>query len=90
MITGTEMIVFLIIGALMAAYWLVIVTDPAWFWIRLMGRQQAMAAHVEQEASEIQQPIFLLGARVLGGIMLVTGLTIAAVAAWVQIPDLQD
>ncbi len=55
-----------------------------------MGRQRAMAAHVEQEASEIQQPIFLLGARVLGGIMLVTGLTIAAVAAWVQIPDLQD
>ncbi len=49
-----------------------------------------MAAHVEQEASEIQQPIFLLGARVLGGIMLVTGLTIAAVAARVQIPDLQD
>ncbi len=37
MITGTEMIVFLIIGVLMAAYGLVIVTDPAWFWTRLMG-----------------------------------------------------
>lgn len=89
MITGTEMIVFLIIGVLMAAYGLVIVANPAWFWPRLMGRQRSMAAHVEQEASEIQQPIFLLGARVLGGLMLVTGLTIAA-AAWVQIPDLQD
>lgn len=84
MLTGMETIVILIIGVLMAAYGLITVTEPAWFWTRLMGRR--MAFPIEQADPELQPSIFLLGARVLGGVMLIAGLIIAVLAAWAQVP----
>lgn len=82
MITSIEMIIILVIGVLMAGWGLITVMEPAWFWARLMGWRPAMADQFELASSDFQQPIFVLGARVLGGIMVIAGLAIAVIAAW--------
>lgn len=81
MITSVEMIIILIIGVLMAGWGLITVMEPVWFWARLMGTRRAMADQFEQATPELRQPIFVLGARVLGGIMVFAGLAIAVITA---------
>ncbi|CCF83399.1 hypothetical protein [Nitrolancea hollandica] len=82
MITSVELMIILSIGVLMAAWGSIAVAKPAWFWALLMGRRWAMAGRFEQATPELRQPIFVLGARVLGGIMLIAGLAIAVIATW--------